>query len=194
MRTSRLLGPAALFGSASFFLSLASHSPGHANANPTADTPLQLELQSAEITAGMPSRFLFRLVNRTDHEVRLSNPAVACADGMNGTIGLRVEFHPLHPGDSTSGGGCVYDFFGEWPSILIRLQSWKTVKAGEAMALEVPRETFHYSDQKPGQYEFWATYTPPFIKKEDQKLLLNAGIDFPKGELVSTRLVFEKKP
>lgn len=191
---ARLLYPIALLGALSGILLLASQGPGQAKIEPKADTPLQLELQPTEIVEGLPSRFRFHLVNRTDHDVQLPTPTIKCTGGINGRIDLQLEFHPLHPRNSLGSGSFCDGGVLKPPSILIQLQSWKIVKPGKAMILEAPRGYFFYSDGEPGKYDFWATYTPPFINQVDQQFLQNAGIDFPRKELVSARLTFEKKP
>lgn len=193
MSKARALCFTALFGVVSQLLLLARQNSGQAKAEPKADTPLQVELESTENTEGMPSRFLFRLVNRTNHDVQLPDPMMRCDGGIDGKITLQVSFRPLYSGDKMLGSGCAIDSFDRPLSILVRLKNWKFLHAGEAMTFEVPSNVF-FSDQKPGTYEIWATYTPPAINREDQKFLRDAGIDSPQSELVSAHLTFEKKP
>ncbi len=78
----------------------------------------------------------------------------------------------------------------DWPSITSRIQQWTILHPGEAMTLTGNREQMHCAETRPGVYEFWAVYSPPAIRAEDQQALREMGIDFPYAELVSRHITF----
>ncbi|HEX4166541.1 MAG TPA: hypothetical protein VHZ55_13825 [Bryobacteraceae bacterium] len=141
----------------------------------------------------MPNGFNFSIVNATDHDVKLPSPTVECSDSFDGYVMLYLKYIPSDGLGPMDGGGCARDRFGKWPSILERIKTWQTLGAGEALILKGKREQFFYSDQRPGKYEFWASYTPPYVQDLDKQLLFGSGIDFPTSTVVSSRLSFERK-
>ena len=140
----------------------------------------------------MPQAFRFELVNTTDHDVWIPQPAVQCENSFDGSIHLSLDFRPLEPGPPGEGHGCAGDRMN-WPPILERVKDWKTLRSGEKLTLTADRTRLFYDSQQAGTYEFWATYSPPSINRSDQAILRQAGIDFPHDKLTSSHLVFEKK-
>src|SRR5262249_46209026 len=137
--------------------------------------------------------FAFLLVNRSNHEVRVPTPAVQCEDSFDGSIELRLDFKPLAPGQSGEGGGCAGDTMA-WPPILERVKSWKVLRPGESVRLRAEHAHLFYDADKPGIYEFWATYRPPSIHRADQETLRAARIDFPDRQLSTQHVVFVRRP
>ena len=161
-------------------------------ADPPKQNSLQLIIEAQSISHGTPQMFTFKIVNNTDHDIYLPKPTVECSDSFDGTLLLNVKFTPLNPDDGGRGGGCGGSSWGEWPSILVRLKSWQIISAGKSLTINANQSLFFYEDDKPGRYEFWATYKPAFVEKVDQELLFGIGIDFPRAELNSNHLTFDK--
>ena len=159
---------------------------------PTA-SPLELQLQPETDDGSVPTAFIFLLVNRSDHDVRLPTPSIQCSDSFDGWISLRLEFKPLTPGPAGGGGGCAGDTMN-WPPVLERVKSWKVLGPGESLRLRADSSRLFYAADQPGTYEFCATYRPPSIKALDEGTLRAVGIDFPDRELSTQRLVFVKRP
>ena len=161
----------------------------------TKAAPLKLILNASSLTDGMPDGFTFTLINSTDHDFKLPSPDLECSDSIDGTVVLRVEYITSHGGSEPTGtGGCAGDLYGGWPSIFERVKTWKTLGAGETLILKGKRDQLFYSDKKPGRYEFWAAYEPPYVEDVDQQLLFGSGFDFLTRSIVSSRLTFERKP
>ncbi len=145
---------------------------------------MELRLQADAVERRVPQGFTFLLVNRTDHDVRVPMPTVGCNDSFNGEINLKLVFTPLKPGQLGVGGGCACDTF-DWPPIMDRIKSWRILRAAETISLKATRNQLHYDGQQPGKYEFWGTYSPPYIDPSSQKTLQEAGVDFPRQVLTT---------
>ncbi len=170
---------------------------------------LEFRILPEAVLEGMPQSFSFLLRNKTDHEVRIPVPAFKCGDTFNGSIELNLRFTPKVPGSGSSvGSGCAGDRIN-WPPITQRITEWQVLPAGYALVLKIdpkvivwkiapsvdtpglnsaPEHTvqrglrsYWYDDKQPGIYEFWATYSLPFISDSDQTKLQQLGIDFPRG-------------
>ncbi len=165
MSTQSIVTAVLLFGTSLTVLSIASLSQGATGTEQPSRNALQLHLRPDGVVDGMPVWFIFDLVNTTDHDILLPNPTIQCPDSFDGSVSLNVEFHPIRQGDSMGGGGCARDMFGDWPSILSRLQDWKTLRAGESMTPKGERGKFFYSDAKPGKYEFWQRMNLLLLKR-----------------------------
>jgi hypothetical protein len=162
-------------------------------ADPPKQNSLRLVIKVESISHGTPQAFTFKIVNNTDHDIYLPKPTVECSDSFDGALLLNVKFTPLNPDDDTGGGsGCAADGWGDWPSIIVRLKSWLILRAGKSLTINANKSLFLYEDNRPGRYEFWATFKPAFVKKVDQELLLGMGIDFPSSEMNSNHLTFDK--
>jgi hypothetical protein len=104
---------------------------------------------------------------------------------FSGSISFHLRFHAANPGTPPGGGQfCAGDLSGERPSTLARLKTWKV--------LHLPAALNSYDEGQPGNYDFWATYTPLFVERVDCDLLQGSGIYFPVYPLASRHLVFEK--
>ena len=163
------------------------------NAQGPVMSPLELRLEPEESDGGVPTAFAFLLVNRSDHEVRVPTPAVQCEDSFDGSIELRLDFRPLVPGAPGEGGGCAGDTMN-WPPILERVKSWKVLKPRESLQVRGDHARLFYDADKPGIYEFWATYRPPSVNRADQETLRAVGVDFPDRRLSTQHVVFVKRP
>jgi hypothetical protein len=111
---------------------------------------------------------------------------------------LHHSANTIHPAAGSSPGlekgGCAGDFYGEWPSILERMKTWRTLKPGESLETHGSRSQFFYSDRRPGRYEFSATYTPPSVADQDRQLISGLGLESPNTTIVSPRLTFTRRP
>jgi hypothetical protein len=128
---------------------------------------LEFHLQPERVERGVPQRFTFLLVNKTNHDVRVPIPTVECEDSFNGHIELRLRFTPLKPGSPDEGRGCADDR-EDWPHLF-------------------------YDGSQSGTYEFWAVYSPPSVDSADQRTLQKSGIDFPHEKLRTRRVFFLKE-
>lgn len=178
---------------------------------------LEFRMLPEAMLEGLPQSFRFLLRNRTDHEIRVPVPAFKCGDPFNGAIELNLRFTPKVRGSVSSvSSGCAGDRIN-WPPITQRIMEWQVLPAGYALILKVdpkgivwkiapsvdapgfdsaPEHTvqrglrsYRYDDKQPGVYEFWATYSFPFLSDSDQTKLQQFGIDFPRavgGALLST--------
>jgi hypothetical protein len=151
---------------------------------------LELRLDPEALDEGVPQAFGFELVNASDHDVWVPQPAIQCEDDFDGSIRLSLDFRPAEPGP---GEGCSADGL-DWPSILDRVKEWKVLHSGDNLVFTADHARLHYESDRAGTYEFWATYSSPVIRPSDQAILRQAGIDFPHGRLTTRHLVFEKKP
>jgi hypothetical protein len=157
-------------------------------------TSRQLELRLEAEPAGegdIPETMVITLLNSNDHEVRLPDPAVSCADSYAGAVRLHVQFTPLKQGEKQVGRGCVQDH-GAGPDIAARVKNWRILKPGDTLVFRVKVGT-DVNRSIPGRYEFYADYQPPGLKPEDQSALGALGIDFPHEALQSPRLIFTKQ-
>jgi hypothetical protein len=153
---------------------------------------LEFRLQPLRMEEGVPQAFDFRLVNKTDHDVRVPIPTVDCEDSFSGDILMRIHFTPLKPEPSDEGQGCAHDR-EQWPPIMDRITDWKIVHPGDALTLTADHEHLFYDGGRPGTYEFWAIYSPPSIDPSERKTLQESGIDFPHEKLRTYHLTFLKK-
>lgn len=160
---------------------------------PLAAQNIELRLQPDAIDHGVPQAFIFSLWNTSDHDVRIPTPSIQCDDSFDGAIWLRLEFTPDGPEADREGRGCAADTFGRHP-ILDRIQKWALLHPGEYVIFNIPRQRLDYDDKDPGIYEFWAEYIPPSIVPADREQLQKAGIDFPRGKLISVHVAFRKTP
>jgi len=155
---------------------------------------LELRLEAEEIQGGIPQAFVFLLVNKSDHDIRVPTPAVECEDPVyDGSFWLKVNFRPSRTDENGSGHGCANDRTDK-RSILDRVKTWKNLRPGESIVLKVARKRFHYDFKEPGTYEFSASYFPPAMTPSDRKVLSQTGIDFPHSQLTTTRVIFVKNP
>ena len=151
---------------------------------------LELHLQPGNLVKGIPEAFTFIFVNISNHDVRMPQPSY-CASDTEGTIYLVLELKP--PPLSGIRGGYGGGISG-LPSMSDQAKSWKVLKPGESLTVTFDRKTLFVDEQGPGTYEFWSEYTPPDIPAEDQRILAEEDIDFPREKLVSKHLIFVRKP
>ncbi len=59
--------------------------------------------------------------------------------------------------------------------------------------MNVPQERLCYDENSAKSIEFWGHYDPPTISADDQKLLTEAGIDFPLTTMESAHTKSVKK-
>jgi hypothetical protein len=150
---------------------------------------LELTLQSKDFQMGVPQTFIFTLVNKTNHEVRVPYiPNIDCDDTLYGAMWLRFTAS----GPQSVSRGCGVNVVGG-ETIWNRIKGWKVLPPGGSLSFQAGRERGLYSDQMNGTYEFWAHYDPPQISLVDQDLLRKAGIDFPSGRLDSVHFKYEKR-
>jgi len=165
---------------------------------------LELKLKPEQIKDGMPEAFIFLLINKSNHDIRLPTPEVDCGNSYTGSIMLRVHFVPSRPDEDRVLHGCAADKY-DWQEILERAKEWKVLRAGESLSMEAkvsrPGKSFgikqgkfqvFLDDHAAGSYEFWADYEPPAISSGDKDALTAVGIDFPRGGLSSTHITFRK--
>jgi hypothetical protein len=150
--------------------------------NPTANLGLLL-LPGGTDKAG-PQVFIFRLVNHSEHNVWVPEPAVQCEDTFNGYVWLRVQLQ----NGTLPGYRCVLDHY-RLP-VLDRVQKWKVLEPGATLEETIARAKLHYDAGQSGTYEFWAEYYPPALNATEQQLLRERGIDFPLEKLASPHLTF----
>jgi hypothetical protein len=175
---------------------------------------LEFRLQPEAILQGVPLAFRFLLVNNTGRNVRVPVPSFNCEDAYGGSISLRLHFTPLVPEPFTA-----FNCSGDGPfgvPITDRIKEWQIVAPGYALSLKVDRKhiawavvrrdgplpnaeehvvqpgmtPYFYDDSKPGTYEFWAIYTPPFVDTSDQRKLHEVGIDYPHAKLTTAHVTF----
>lgn len=155
---------------------------------------LELRLHAEDIQDGIPQAFTFVLVNKSDHSIRIPTPAIECEDPVNdGSLWLKVNFRPSRPDENGIGYGCTNDRTDK-RTILDRVKTWKNLRPGESIVLNVARERLHYACKEPGTYEFLLHYFPPAMTPSDRKVLSQAGIDFPRSDLTAAPVTFIKNP
>ena len=147
---------------------------------------LELRLQPESVQKQIPHALSVLLINRSDHEVRLPMPSLACADVPHGTIRLHVSLKHYKASRKVLDSGCFNDF-GYQP-ILERLKQWKALGPGESIVLMNESVLAHEA----GVYEYWASYIPPGMSEADEQELRNAGIDFPQSDLESPHVSLVK--
>jgi hypothetical protein len=176
-------------------LSISAVIAAFAQVNPeTKRDNLELRLEAVNIQGGIPQRFIFLLINKSDHDIRVPTPVIECEDPVDdGSFWLKVNFRPSRPGENGIGYGCANDRTDK-RAILDRVKTWKSLRPGESIVLKVARERLQYSDMEPGTYEFWAHYFPPAMTPSDRKVLSRTGMDFPHSQLTTTLLTFVKNP
>jgi hypothetical protein len=176
-------------------LSISAVTAAFAQGNPeTKRDNLELRLEAEDIQGSIPQGFIFLLVNKSDHDIRVPTPAIECEDPAgDGSFSLKVNFRPSRPNENGIGFGCTNDRTDK-RSILDRVKTWKNLRPGESIVLKVARERLHYSYKEPGTYEFRAYYFPPAMTPSDRKVLSQTGIDFPHSRLTTTRVTFVKNP
>jgi hypothetical protein len=157
---------------------------------------LELHLQPGNLGKGIPEAFTFIFANISDHDVRMPEPSY-CGSDTTGTIYLELELKPSPT--SLVGGGCgggmgVGGRVPWPPPMRDQAKDWKVLRPGESLTVTFDRKKLFADEQRPGTYEFWAEYTPPDIPAEDQRILTEEGIDFPREKLVSKHLIFVRKP
>ncbi len=150
---------------------------------------LELRLQPGQLINGIPESFTFVFVNISSDEIRMPLPS-KCIGSDNGTLLLSIEF--TAPGTSGFGGGCGGGING--PKIPEKFKNWEILEPNKSLSISYSRQELFATQQAPGRYEFWAEYRPPEISADDQRALTEAGIDFPREQLVSRHLVFVRKP
>src|ERR1700679_3448998 len=75
---------------------------------------LKLRLVPRERVNGVPDGFTFKLVNISNHNLRVPQPIVDCAGDYTGYIWLGIVFTPPHAPGSELGYGCGADKV-DWP-------------------------------------------------------------------------------
>jgi hypothetical protein len=131
-----------------------------------------------------PQAFIVRLINHSEHNIWVPEPAVQCSDTIDGYVRLRVQL----PNGASSGYECVLDHY-RLP-VLDRIQKWKVLEPGAMIEETIPRAKLHYDAGQSGTYEFWAEYYPPALNAAEQQLLRERGIDFSLEKLASPHLTF----
>jgi hypothetical protein len=176
-------------------LSISAVTASFAQDNPEAKRDnLELRLEVEDIQGGIPQAFIFLLVNKSDHDIRVPTPTIECEDPAgDGSFSLKVNFRPSRPDETGIGYGCTNDR-ADKRSILDRMKTWKNLRPGESIVLKVAQERLPYACKEPGTYEFWAYYFPPAMTPSDRKVLSQTGIDFPHSRLATTRVTFVKNP
>jgi hypothetical protein len=148
---------------------------------------LKLILRPDDVRDGIPQGFTFVLLNISDHEVRVpARASVNCGNSYDGSFWLEVLFTPFQsstPPPPQGGWGCSGSRYN-WPPILDRVKEWKTLRPGESFSISASKEALHL-DGKPGKYEFWGTYVTPGLSPDNENMLQNAGIDFPRGSKIT---------
>jgi hypothetical protein len=104
-----------------------------------------------------------------------------------------VKSPPQAVGGFGCGGGIGGS--GHKNTMLGMAKNWKVLKPSESLKVSFPGIKLFSTQpqQAPGTYEFWAEYTPPKIPAEDQRILTEEGIDFPRTHLTSPHLTFVRK-
>jgi hypothetical protein len=153
---------------------------------------LELQLRPDSIVDGMPQGFIFTLVNRSAHNVRLPVPAIECEDSFDGSLWLRVDFTAFGDAEIDGDRGCASDTMAS-PPILERAKAWTLLHAGQSASWSATGKRLHYDGRQPGIYEFRAEYSPPAIDPADREKLRKAGIDFPQVVLASGHIAFRKE-
>jgi hypothetical protein len=124
--------------------------------------------------------FTIKLVNHSEHNIWIPDPATQCEDSVNGYLWLRVE---LQDG-SVPGYGCVLDRYRP-ESVLDRAQEWQILAPGAAIEKPISRAKLHLGIGHPDIREFWGEYIPPTLTTAEQRILEERGIDFPSQKLVT---------
>jgi len=161
---------------------------------PLATAEMELRIQVAESLDGLPTVFVFELVNVSGHDIHLPQPTLGCVNVHDGEVALRVHFRPAKPSQAEGGGhGCIVDAAWE-KGPLERAAKWKVLRPGESLRLIKTRAEMDPLNQTGlGYYEFWAEYNPPHVEPEHEAILRGANITFPHTRLCSRHLEFEKK-
>jgi hypothetical protein len=157
-----------------------------------AQPAMELRLQVSESADGLPKSFVFELINVSEHDLRLPKPTTGCSDPYNGSLMLVLIFHPAPKSHSNAGGyGCFVD--PAWEKVSERTAKWKVLHPGEVLRIIKTRAEMNRDDSvEPGTYEFWAAYTPPHVHTDEEKWLRDGGIEYPRTQLTSNHLNFEK--
>jgi hypothetical protein len=172
---------------------LTSMAPAQSPSPNPKDNGLELRLQAEDLDKGVPDAFTFTLLNASDHDIRLPQPAIECEDPLwDGHFSLKVNFKPL-PGGKGSGRACTNDRIGSRP-IMERVKDWKTLDRGESIAVRVSKKRLFFQNAEAGTYEFRAFYNPPVMTQSDRELLRQLGIIFPEKGLSTAPITFVKQP
>jgi len=176
-----------------FFFLLATLDPAQSPPpNPT-DHGFELRLQPEDFEKDVPEAFMFTLVNTSDQEIRLPQPAIECEEPVwDGGFSLQVTFSPIDGGEGF-GRNCSNERTDTRP-ILERVKAWKTLRPGESIAVKASKDRLFYRTAGAGTYKFRAFYNPPVMTKSDRELLRQTGIIFPEHGLSTVSVTFEKKP
>jgi hypothetical protein len=124
--------------------------------------------------------FTIKLINHSEHNIWIPDPAIQCEDSVNGYLWLRVE---LLDG-SVPGFGCVLDRYRP-KSVLDRAHEWKILAPGATMEETIPLAKLHLGFGHPEIRDFWGEYFPPTVTATEERVLEERGIDFPSQRLVS---------
>ena len=155
---------------------------------------LELKLEPGQLVDGVPTAFTFKIINVSSHDVRVPQPVVECGGYFTGFIWLKLIFKPFDPNKQPQTGfGCAADVWG-WPPILKRAQTWQLLHPGQSLDQTLPQDELHYESREPGNYEFWAEYTPPSVAPEDRTTLEKAGIHYSAEPLSTAHLSFRREP
>jgi hypothetical protein len=152
-------------------------------AQTSGSSALQLKLEPGLMVRGVPAAFTYSIVNASSHDIRLPKPVVNCGDVFFGEVWIHVKFTPVGRTVVPSlERGCTNDYMGHTPA-LKRAESWMVLHPGESVSQAVSQQQLHYDANKPGSYETWAEYRPPYLSLQEQQKLNKAGIVFPAAEL-----------
>ena len=152
---------------------------------------VELLLKGGKLVNGVPDAFTFVFVNTGDHEVRLP-PVSPCIGNDTGWLLLWLEFTPVKPQGGGEGGGCGGSV-NHGPKLMEQVKGWRVLSPGDSYQIRFPRIELFSKEQRPGKYDFWAEYRPPTFSPEDQRMLNEAGIDFPRTGLKSEHVAFRRK-
>jgi hypothetical protein len=158
----------------------------------TAPSPLKLQIVADQRVQRIPQEFSVVLSNAGNREVRVPMPAVQCANSLDGSVGVRLDFTPKDPKDAPRGGHvCVADSVGQ-SSVLERVAYWGALQPGESMQFRVTADMMFLESTAPGKYEFTAQYVPPYLSKQDRATLSREGILVAETPLASGTITFSK--
>ena len=159
---------------------------------PTTTGAVELRIDANYVGSGTPASFSFRLINASGHDILLPSPSIRCEDPtMDGSIYLHNDFTPNDPSVPRKESFCTNDNMKHLP-IFERIKSWKTLRPGESLTLSASRKRLGNEVQDPGSYDFWATYFPPAVEKDERNALLAKGIQIPREIAVSNHIVLHK--
>lgn len=145
-------------------------------------TPLAITVTPAPVAKGQTPQFVtMTLTNTTDHDVRLPEPSIGCANAATGSILLVVT--PAREG----GAGCQASV-----QALAPVEKWTLLKPGETA--NFGQMVTPLLPKGAGTIEVGAVYTPPVLKGEMSEELYRQSVTYETETLSAVPVAITRTP